>query len=275
MHQLTDTFFNDLEILDQADNKKDLSSTYRKLAKKFHPDVGGTAEQFHALSKAYHQRLLKLESQAIKTERDSELRVDPSVSKALAELYLVVSDVEQEVKKYKDSLNISQKQLGLIFDEIKMVLRANILDKPYNEVIFASSTLGGKALEINDLINNVYKGANPVFAAMLGGAFVSIALGILALMIALNPSMIGFLSVASIGVGGLVVTPLVGGFVFGSICFFAANVAEKNRLTQQLKIKTIVAAINTLTDAIAKRSTEFADIFEENPNRESGALLTY
>ena len=250
-----------LKILElQRDNKyikRDIDVAYRKLAKKLHPDKGGTHEQFLALSEAYQIVLGWVEHPtplgSVKTNKadGAKVNVSLSVAEALATLYTTISTVGDKLDTYGTSENIALRELRNIFGDIQYSLRKDILD---NSPEVTLEILRSNANNLNSRINNIHSGPTPAFAAIVAGTFVTIALGILVLMVALSPPAGVVLGTAVLS--GLIATPPVGGLLFGTFCFFAATSAHKNRSEQQQEMRTIVTAINALADSIQQNQEE-------------------
>ena len=230
--------------------KKSIGTQYRRLAKTLHPDKGGTHEQFLALSEAYLIVLGWVETNNVENlvqnkKQTATVTVTLSVAEALAKLYKTISDVHDKLNAYGTSDNIPLNQLLDILQKIQKSLRDNILDKTPVEATF---DLQRAATNLDICINNVHSGPTPAFAAVVAGAFATIALGILALMIALSPPAGIVLGTAVLS--GLIATPPVGGLLFGTFCFFAAKSAHKNRSEQQQEMRKIVTAIYALARSI-------------------------
>lgn len=238
----------------QSENKytkRDIDVVYRKLAKKLHPDRGGTHDGFLALSEAYQIVLLMVEHPPSLSSVKNNKAVSLSVAEALATLYTTISTVGDKLGTYGTSENIALMQLRNIFDDIQRSLRTDILDNSPEVVL---DILWNNAKNLHSRINNIYSGPSPVFAAMVAGAFATIALGILVLMIALSPPAGVVLGTAALS--GLIATPPVGGLLFGAFCFFVATSADKNRSDQQQEMTKIVTAINALANAVQKNTEE-------------------
>ncbi len=216
MPNLTKRVTDALNILalqmDGAYGKRDIDVAYKKLARVLHPDKGGTHEQFLALSEAYQIALEWVENQ---TEAGvAKVGVSLSVAEALATLYTTISSVRDKLNAYETSANIPLNQLRTIFNDILYSLREDILDNPPDVVC---EILRRHANNFNSRIDNIYSGPTPAFAAVVGGAFVTIAMGILALMIALFPPT--GVVLGTLALSGLAVVPPVGGLLFGTLCF--------------------------------------------------------
>ena len=121
-----------------------------------------------------------------------------------------------------------------------------------------SPSLRINANVLNLRINNIYSGPTPAFAAIVASAFLTITLGILVLMIALSPPAGVVLGTAVLS--GLIATPPVSGLLFGTLCFFAAKSADKNRSEQQQEMRKIVTAINELADSIEQNPEELSPL---------------
>ncbi|NCX96792.1 MAG: hypothetical protein EBX41_10410, partial [Chitinophagia bacterium] len=178
-----------------------------------------------------------------------KVNVSLSVAEALAKLYTTISTVGDKLDTYSET--IALKELRNIFSDIQYSLRKDILDNPPEVVL---DILRRNANDLNSRINNIYSGPTPVFAGVVAGAFATIALGILVLMIALSPPAGVVLGTAALS--GLIATPLVGGLLFGAFCFFTATSADKNRSDQQQEMRKIVTAINTLADVVQQNTKE-------------------
>jgi DnaJ domain len=233
-------------------SKKDIDTAYKRQALLRHPDKGGTHEQFLELSKAYEIVLGELEQPS----HMGSVKVSLSVAKALATLYITISDVGDKLKSFGISAdNIPLAQSRSIFENIRLSLRKDILDKSPKYVLHV---LHDMANNLSEEINNIHIGPTPVVAAMVAGAFVTIILGISALMIAL--SLPAGIVLGKLALSVLVAIPPVCGLLFGTCCFFGATNANKNRSDLQQEMRKIVTGINALANAVKKSAEDNKDI---------------
>lgn len=237
--------------------KSDITKAYRTLAKQYHPDKGGTHEQFLALCEAYQ---VASDSVRQTTELDNEagtttVNVPLSAEEALATLYITISAVREKLYNHVTSQSLALNDLRRVLDEILLELQRD-LDCPPQYVV---ETLRLRAKDINSRIETIYSGPTPVFAATVAFAFLTTSLGILALIIALSQPAGVVLGTAALS--GLIAIPPVAGLLFGAICFYGATSADKNRSTQQQEMKKIVTAINAL-----------AKVFEDNSEEDDSSL---
>lgn len=238
----------------QLYQKEKINSTYRKLARECHPDKGGTTEKFQELSAAYQTVLefieLKNSSNKNNKKNRKKTNINLSFTEKVAALYTTISAVDKKLATYGTSETISLKELRDILKDIQSVLQKEIFHNEQNFVVIAIN-LKANANIFDGMINKIYSGPSPAFAAIVACAFISIGLGIVALMIAFSlPSNV----VHSAAVlSGLIATPPVSGLLLGAICFFGAKSADKNRSEQQAEMRKITAAIKDLAYSIKSR----------------------
>ena len=96
--------------LEKKCSKEDINSSYRKLAKKYHPDKGGSEHKFKLISEAYH----------ILSDRKKRFNYDNNYILETYDTYTNSCDIFEEIIKKSDRIHQESMINNYLFDDYEL-----------------------------------------------------------------------------------------------------------------------------------------------------------